>query len=594
MFSNRKSIWVGMALTFSAISVQAQTKLQLSSFENAGGSWSEVAKVSADPLQSEQVLFSEGKGKIILNAPTKKKPGIDIVSTEKFGDAEVTLVYMMAPGSNSGLYLQGQYEIQLLDSWAKSEVKAGDNGGIYERWDESKPDGQKGYQGYAPRQNASKAPGIWQTLKVQFKAPRFSASGEKTENARIVSVILNGVTIHEDVELFGPTRGALAGGEVAEGPIRIQGDHGPIAIRSLEVKPFDTPAPEFSSISYQVFPGSFTELPDASSLQPSSEGKISSFDEFVAGLTTSSLSKFEGTISVKKAGNYTFRMAVPNNGLGAMHIGDTSEPLQLRQGMTTAEKSLQAGEVPFVIWVSKPTDWTAQGFYLIAEAEAMWPKTYTSPAGMDVWSTDPILVDTRETPVLRSFIELPNRTKISHGISVSSKSGTHYSYDLNSNQLLRVWRGGFLDATPMWNDRGNGVSRPLGSVTDLSLGSALLLKSDNSVFGDEWQAKGYQILGDGGLKFSSKSKNGLELNDQIQVMIDGKGVDRKIELAGNSTPMKIRVAPGKVMTEISENLYWIEDSGLYLKVSSSDQKPEVGADGIYLPITTALSYSLLF
>ncbi|WP_332912492.1 hypothetical protein [Algoriphagus boritolerans] len=61
------------------------------------------------------------------------------------------------------------------------------------------------------------------------------------------------MTIHEDVELFGPTRGALAGGEVAEGPIRIQGDHGPIAIRSLEVKPFDTPAPEFNNISYQSF-----------------------------------------------------------------------------------------------------------------------------------------------------------------------------------------------------------------------------------------------------------------------------------------------------------------------------------------------------
>ncbi|WP_332912491.1 DUF1080 domain-containing protein [Algoriphagus boritolerans] len=168
-----------MALIFSAVSVQAQTKLQLSAFENPGGSWSEVAKVWADPMQSDPVLFSEGKGTLILNAPTKKKPGTDIITTEKFGDAEITLVYMMAPGSNSGLYLQGQYEIQLLDSWAKTEVKAGDNGGIYERWDESKPDGQKGYQGYAPRQNASKAPGVWQTLKIQFKAPRFNATGEK-------------------------------------------------------------------------------------------------------------------------------------------------------------------------------------------------------------------------------------------------------------------------------------------------------------------------------------------------------------------------------------------------------------------------------
>ncbi|MFN4000352.1 DUF1080 domain-containing protein [Algoriphagus sp.] len=594
MLSNLKSIWIGMALTFSAISVQGQTKLQLSDFKNNGGSWSEVAKVWANPLQSEQILFSEGKGNIILNAPTNKKPGTDIVSSEKFGDAEVTLVYMMAPGSNSGIYLQGQYEIQLLDSWSRVAVKAGDNGGIYERWDDTKPDGQKGYQGYAPRQNASKAPGIWQTLKVHFKAPRFSASGDKIQNARIVSATLNGVTIHEDVELFGPTRGALAGGEVAEGPIRIQGDHGPIAIKSLEVKPFDTPAPEFKNISFQVFPGSYTELPAENTLKASSVGKIGSFDEFVAGLTTSSLSKFEGTISVKKAGNYTFRMAVPNNGLGAIQLENTSEPIQLRQGVTTVEKSLQPGEVPFVIWVSKPTDWTAQGFYLTAYADAMWQQTYSNPVGMSSWSADAILVDTRETPVLRSFIDLPNRTRISHGISVSSQSGTHYSYDLNSNQLLRVWRGIFLDATPMWNDRGNGVSRPFGSITELSLASGLLLNLNNSSVNDEWQAKGYRILGDGSVSFSSQSKNGLELKDQIQVMPDGKGVDRKIELSGSSAPLKIRVVPGKVLTKISKNLFWIEDAGLYLKVSSSDQKPEVGADGIFLPITTALSYSLLF
>lgn len=593
MISNRKSIGLGLVLTFSVVSIQAQTRLQLASFENNKGSWSEVAKVWTDPLQSNSELFSEGKGSIILNTPSKKKPGTDLVSTEKFGDAEVTLVYLMAPGSNSGLYLQGQYEIQLFDSWNKVSVKAGDNGGIYERWDESKPDGQKGYQGYAPRQNASKAPGIWQTLKVQFKAPRFSPSGEKIENARIVSATLNGVTIHENVELFGPTRGALEGGEVAEGPIRIQGDHGPIAIQSLEVKRFETAAPEFKSISYQVFPGSFTQLPTMDGLKAASSGKISNFDEFVAGLTSASLSKFEGTVSVKKAGNYTFRMTVPN-GLGAIQLGQASEPIQLREGMIVAEIALQAGEIPFVIWVSKPTDWTAQGFYLSASAEAMWQKTYSNPAGADFWAADPILVDTKETPVLRSFIELPNRSKISHGISVSSQSGTHFSFDLNSNQILRIWRGQFLDATPMWNDRGNGVSRPMGAVTELSQGTPLFYDAAYNPISGEWKPKGYQILGDGALTFTSKSEDGKELKDKVQVMSDGKGLSREILLSGNSSQLLVRVAPGKVLTEVAENLYWIEDSGLYLKLNVAGQKPQVGADGIFLPVTSSLSYSLLF
>jgi hypothetical protein len=90
---------------------------------------------------------------------------------------------MMAKGSNSGIYLQGRYEVQLLDSWNVVNVKAGDNGGIYERWNDDKPEGQKGYEGHAPRQNASRAPGLWQHIKISFQAPRFNATGQKTENA---------------------------------------------------------------------------------------------------------------------------------------------------------------------------------------------------------------------------------------------------------------------------------------------------------------------------------------------------------------------------------------------------------------------------
>lgn len=96
----------------------------------------------------------------------------------------------------------GQYELQLRDSWGAQVITSGENGGIYERWDESRPDGQKGYQGYAPRQNVSKGPGLWQHLVVSFQAPRFNAEGQKIENARFIKVELNGVTIQENVELL--------------------------------------------------------------------------------------------------------------------------------------------------------------------------------------------------------------------------------------------------------------------------------------------------------------------------------------------------------------------------------------------------------
>jgi hypothetical protein len=94
-----------------------------------------------------------------------------------------------------------------------------------------------GHYGVAPRSNASKAPGEWQSLDIVFRAPRFDDAGKKVENARFVKVSVNGVVVHENQEVTGPTRAHPRKGEEATGPISIQGDHGPIAIRSFKVKP---------------------------------------------------------------------------------------------------------------------------------------------------------------------------------------------------------------------------------------------------------------------------------------------------------------------------------------------------------------------
>jgi hypothetical protein len=93
------------------------------------------------------------------------------------------------------------------------------------------------YNTAAPRTNVCKAPGEWQTCDVVFRAPRFDASGKKTANARFVKVVFNGTVIHENVEVKGPTTASLGGAEKPEGPVMLQGDHGPVAFRNLRLKP---------------------------------------------------------------------------------------------------------------------------------------------------------------------------------------------------------------------------------------------------------------------------------------------------------------------------------------------------------------------
>ena len=94
-------------------------------------------------------------------------------------------------------------------------------------------------KGIAPRVNACKEPGNWQTLDVIFLAPRFDAAGKKTANAKIVKAVLNGEVIHENQEMKTPTGSNYVKPEVAAGPLMLQGDHGPVAFRNVRVRPLN-------------------------------------------------------------------------------------------------------------------------------------------------------------------------------------------------------------------------------------------------------------------------------------------------------------------------------------------------------------------
>jgi hypothetical protein len=168
---------------------------------------------------------------VILNGPAGKTANL---CTERgFGDVELYLEFMLAKGSNSGVYLQGLYEMQIFDSWgATEEMSTSDAGAIYHQWIDN-----RGVGGSAPRVNAARRPGEWQSYQAWFRAPRFDKAGKKTEAARFLRVLLNGQTVQADVAVEGPTRASLTAPEGAEHPLMLQGDHGPVAFRNIYVRP---------------------------------------------------------------------------------------------------------------------------------------------------------------------------------------------------------------------------------------------------------------------------------------------------------------------------------------------------------------------
>jgi hypothetical protein len=166
---------------------------------------------------------------VIDNGPNGRTA--DLLTTQKFGDLELYLEFKIPRKSNSGVYLQGLYEVQILDSFGVATPGVHDCGAIYERWIND-----KGVGGSAPKRNASRPPGEWQSFLIRFRAPRFNTAGQKVENGRFLSVVHNGVVVQENVEVEGATRASLEAPEAPEGPVMIQGDHGPVALRNIYVR----------------------------------------------------------------------------------------------------------------------------------------------------------------------------------------------------------------------------------------------------------------------------------------------------------------------------------------------------------------------
>ena len=168
-----------------------------------------------------------------------------IVSKQGFGDCQVHVEFRLpspATGKgqgrgNSGVFLMGKYEIQVLDSF-----EDGSDGPL------TYPDGQCGalYKQRPPAVNACRKPGEWQSYDILFTRPRFAADGTLDTPGRI-SVVHNGIAIHSNAEILGETFWHQPPGYQQHPdtlPLAIQ-DHGnPVQFRSIWVRPFEPVQPQ--------------------------------------------------------------------------------------------------------------------------------------------------------------------------------------------------------------------------------------------------------------------------------------------------------------------------------------------------------------
>jgi hypothetical protein len=145
----------------------------------------------------------------LVNAPDPVKHGTDLVGEQKFWNFTVRFEFMVPDGSNSGFYLRGRHEIQILGDYKSGKPTQGGNGAIYNHT--------------VPSIFASKPGGEWQTA-------------EATMIGNKITVILNGKKIHDNVECNRATGSELDNKVNEPGPFFLQGDHGAVSFRNIRIK----------------------------------------------------------------------------------------------------------------------------------------------------------------------------------------------------------------------------------------------------------------------------------------------------------------------------------------------------------------------
>ncbi|MFO7847019.1 MAG: family 16 glycoside hydrolase [Balneolaceae bacterium] len=582
------------SLPFQTISLE-----NLDEFRNPGDNWSITGNVFTE-FDSESALEVEDGSGIIVNRPSDNQ-GSELVSELEHGDLELVVDVLVPKGSNSGIYMQGRYELQILDSWKVDEPGYSDAGGIYERWDDSQPEGSKGYEGKAPTVNASLAPGLWQEYHILFRAPRFDDSGNKTENARFERVYMNGVLIHEDVELSGPTRGPFFDDEVAEAPFVIQGDHGEVAFRDFRYKHYSqSDSLELGPLTYQVYDYDGDRTPvDFDSLEQLEEGTTNAFEVSDLGPKNEHYAtRIMGEFTVPVSGDYLFQSQMENGGNfyvnGDLVLENTGEFGGYQPGkIINLEEGTHEFELTHfqIMWGMNAT--------ILYEGPGMEKRILdTGKRVIQEPENDPVVAEIRESEaeIVGGFTEYGGK-KRTHTLSVGNPEGIHYSYDLNNAMLLKFWRNPFADVTQMW--RGRGIEQlliPMNAAIDETAGIPLVDLSNSEFFDthvthDEVTVESYQ-LDDHGRPIFYSNMGGIEIWDHMEPDEDDQSFIRTLRFSADesSAEKAARLAQSTSIETISETLFRIGGS-YYLEILNTDNQTAeiIESDGNQALIIPVLS-----
>lgn len=559
--------------------------------------WQFAKDVSADLHKKDAFTTLPGTG-VLVNLPSEGNKA-NLQSANEYGDVDISFDFMMSAHSNSGFYLQGRYEVQLLDSWGVLNPSSADCGGIYQRFKQGKPGGT--YEGYAPRVNACLAPGLWQHLDISFQAPKFDANGKKISDAKMIQIKLNGAVIHENVNLSGPTGGSISEMETEKGPFVIQGDHGSVAFRHFSIKELNDKPAFLNPVNYQVYFGNFKGREELLAKKPDVSGITNKLTWDLTSNTSQFANILKTELNIPTAGEHIIEVEI--NGKYFVQINGKevfSEPKEEDNYRKKMLLTLPAGKVPLEIiqiktnksinnalgiWISGP-NFRNTALHHIG--------SYLSPS-----TNEEITLDANTPRVFRSFMDITKNGKrikrVVHAVNVGSPDKLHYTFDLDNANIVQIWKGNFLNTTPMWDDRGDGSSRPLGAALTLSPNAFFTSKSNifsQDNLGENLLIKGYELDNEEIPTFNYIIDDSDILDKTV--IVNKKHFQRTLSIKNPNPNHVCRIAVGSDIIKSGENRYLVDGKAYYIEVSGATIEMGENQKALIVPALEKVQYSIIW
>ena len=581
----------------------------MSNFKKTTKNWSIMGNASVDRAREKMLTGANGTD-ILINLPQEIEKN-DLFTNFEHGDIELELDVMMPVNSDSGLFFQGRYEVQLFDSWGTQNPTFSDIGGIYQKWVDTD---KKAQEGYAPTMNAAKTPGLWQHVKIIFHAPKFDDKGNKVQDARFGEVRINGQLVQKDISLTDPTPAAAFKDEKPLGPLMIQGDQGPVAFKNIKYKLYRANKVKIENLRISEYDNTSQTIPNLDSLKSIHTVKTDSISALMAtGEGLQKLLVFTGEFLIPENGDYIFDFRV-NRGGGVLLINkDTIIDLDGDYAPNEprfATVSLVNGKVPFTLIYNKHRPRT-QGFSLAVEGPGMQKHSLQAKGSWDSNIGSPsknIMVSVSDVPItLRSYF-MHRDTKRTHVISTGMPQGISFAYDLAMGSLLKVWSGDFLNTTQMWYSRGiEQLAVP--AEFNVSMHGApdfIFLTDDKQAWPDsipEGMAQkqlGYEFDASDIPTFSHKI-HGSVITDRFIPLKTERGIQRTTTVSGTEKIWH-KIAEGRKIELLNDGAYIIDDAGYFVEFSEGETPQPIlrhmnGKDELLLKIDAgkhSINYSIIW